>query len=159
MFINQANQIDKYTNHINEFSKTSASELEKGQGVFAFEKAKETYRMTEQGSFFMPDATYQKPDGKEEEQTAEHTSHCGKLNILCQLDSYVGGCCCEKHRDDDLLPVDTLKALYNVCNVAHRGCCKREDGCHVVIEEVRCYGHKHDGIAEARCRLDKCAEK
>ena len=67
MFINQANQIDKYTNHINEFSKTSASELEKGQAVFEFEKAKETYRMTEQGSFFMPDATYQKPDGKEEQ--------------------------------------------------------------------------------------------
>ena len=67
MFINQANQIDKYTNHINDFSKMSASELEKGQGIFEFEKAKETYRMTEQGSFFMPDATYQKPDGKEEE--------------------------------------------------------------------------------------------
>ena len=71
MFINQANQIDKYTNHINEFSKSNVSELEKGQGVFAYEKAKETYRMTEQGSFFMPDATYQKPGAKEEETIVE----------------------------------------------------------------------------------------
>ena len=66
MFIHQASKIDKYTNHIAEFEKTTATELEKGQGVFEYAKTKETYRMTEQGSFFMPDATYQKPEGKEE---------------------------------------------------------------------------------------------
>ena len=67
MFIDQAKQIDKYTNHINEFQKSNVSEIEKGQGVFEYAKAQETYRMTEQGSFFMPDATYQKPDKTEEE--------------------------------------------------------------------------------------------
>lgn len=67
MFVHQASKIDKYTNHIAEFEKTTATELQKGQGVFAYEKAKETYRMTEQGSFFMPDATYQKPGKKEDE--------------------------------------------------------------------------------------------
>ena len=37
------------------------------EGIFSYAKMKETYRMTEEGSFFMPDAVYKKPDGKEEE--------------------------------------------------------------------------------------------
>lgn len=67
MFIDQAKQIDKYTSHNIEFGRTSAAEMGKAEGVFAYEKTQESYRMTEQGSFFMPDAVYQKPDGKEEE--------------------------------------------------------------------------------------------
>ena len=67
MFINQTQQIDKYTNHGIEIGKTSATENISAGGVFEYEKAKESYRMTEQGSFYMPDAVYQKPDGKEEE--------------------------------------------------------------------------------------------
>ena len=41
MFIHQASKIDKYTNHIAEFEKTTATELEKGQGVFEYAKTKE----------------------------------------------------------------------------------------------------------------------
>ncbi len=67
MFIDQAKQIDKYTNQNIEFGKTSAAEVGKTGGVFDYQKVQESYRMTEDGSFYMPDAVYQKPDGKEEE--------------------------------------------------------------------------------------------
>ncbi len=67
MFVNQANVIDKYTNHSVEFGKNAATDGDKTQGIFAYEKSQETYRMTEGGSFFMPDAVYQKPETKEEE--------------------------------------------------------------------------------------------
>ena len=71
MFIDQAKQIEKYTSHNIEFGKTSPAEVGSAEGVFAFEKTKESYRMTEQGSFFMPDAVYQKPAGKEEETVVD----------------------------------------------------------------------------------------
>lgn len=71
MFIDQAKQIEKYTSHNIEFGKTSPAEVGNAEGVFAFEKTKESYRMTEQGSFFMPDAVYQKPAGKEEETVVD----------------------------------------------------------------------------------------
>lgn len=71
MFINQTNQMDKYANHNTEFGKAAAAEVEKEQGVFAYAKTNETYHMTEQGSFFMPDATYGKPENKEEETIVE----------------------------------------------------------------------------------------
>ena len=41
------------------------------EGIFSYAKMKETYRMTEEGSFFMPDAVYKKPDGKEEENIVD----------------------------------------------------------------------------------------
>ena len=71
MFIDQTKQIEKYTSHNIEFGKTSPAEVGSAEGVFAFEKTKESYRMTEQGSFFMPDAVYQKPAGKEEETVVD----------------------------------------------------------------------------------------
>lgn len=67
MFINQANLVDKYTNQNMESGKTSAAEIGKTGGVFDYQKTQEAYRMTESGSFFMPEAVYQKPEGKEEE--------------------------------------------------------------------------------------------
>lgn len=66
MFIDQAKQIDNYTNYGVELEKTSSAESTKGQGVMEYAKTREAYYMTEQGSFFMPDAVYQKPDSKEE---------------------------------------------------------------------------------------------
>ena len=71
MFINQAQQIDKYTNHSLEFGKTSAADEVKTGGVFDYAKTAETYRMTEQGNVFMPNAVYQKPEGKEETTVVE----------------------------------------------------------------------------------------
>ena len=67
MFIDQAKQINNYTNYGVEHEKTASMESTKGQGISEYAKTRETYRMTEQGSFFMPDATYQKPDNTEEE--------------------------------------------------------------------------------------------
>ena len=71
MFIDQAKQIDKYTNHSLEFGKTSSAEMAKAEGVFEYAKKQETYRMTEQGSYYMPDAVYQKPSSKEEETVVD----------------------------------------------------------------------------------------
>lgn len=71
MFIDQAKHIDKYTNHNIEFGKHTAAEIGKTGGVFAYQKTQEAYRMTEGGSFYMPDAVYQKPDGQEEETVVD----------------------------------------------------------------------------------------
>ena len=68
MFIDQTKQVEKYTNNAFEMGKAAAPEVGKvGPNVLDFGKTQETYRMTEGGSFFMPDAVYHKPDGKEEE--------------------------------------------------------------------------------------------
>lgn len=68
MFIDQTKQIEKYTNNSFELGKTTAQETGKANvNVLEFGKTQESYRMTEGGSFFMPDAVYQKPEGKEEE--------------------------------------------------------------------------------------------
>ena len=72
MFINQANIKEKFTQTVGlEQTKAGMSGVCEPQSVFDFEKAKETYRMTEGGSFYMPNAVYQKPEGKEEESILE----------------------------------------------------------------------------------------
>lgn len=73
MFVDHTRQIEKYlTNTGMDFAKTQSAEmLPSAQGVFRFGKMHETYRMTDNGSFFMPDAVYQKPECKEEETVVE----------------------------------------------------------------------------------------
>lgn len=72
MFIDQTKQVEKYTNSPIEMGKTVVSESGKAtMNVLEFGKAKETYRMTDGGSFFMPNAVYQKPEGKEEESIVD----------------------------------------------------------------------------------------
>lgn len=72
MFIDYTRQIEKYVNNGLDAGKTTAHAVERTTtGIFNYSKAKETYRMTEGGSFFMPDAVYQKPEGKEEETIVE----------------------------------------------------------------------------------------
>lgn len=67
MFIDQTKQIEKYTNNGLDIGKTVVSETGKSaKGVLEFGKTQETYRMTDGGSFFMPNAVYDKPEGKEE---------------------------------------------------------------------------------------------
>ena len=68
MFINQTKQIEKYANNGLEIGKTSTQEVgQAAANVLDYGKTQESYHMTEGGSFFMPNAVYQKPDGKEEE--------------------------------------------------------------------------------------------
>ena len=68
MFINQANMKEKFTQTVGtEQTRMGTSSVCGPQSVFDFVKTKEAYRMTEGGSFFMPNAVYQKPEGKEEE--------------------------------------------------------------------------------------------
>ncbi len=72
MFINQTNLKGKFAQTVGtEQTKMETSDICSPQSVFDFEKTKETYRMTEGGSFYMPNAVYQKPAGKEEESIVE----------------------------------------------------------------------------------------
>lgn len=71
MFIDHTKQIDKYINSGMELAQKTGPEAVKTNAVLEYSKTKEAYYMTEQGSFFMPDATYQKPDSKEEETVVE----------------------------------------------------------------------------------------
>ncbi len=67
MFIDQTKQIEKYTNNGLDVAKTAVQEIGKtSTNVLDFGKMQETYRMTDGGSFFMPNAVYEKPEGKEE---------------------------------------------------------------------------------------------
>lgn len=75
MFIDQTKQIEKYINSGLDASKTAVQEVGKNPAsVFDFAKTQETYRMTDGGSFFMPNAVYEKPEGKED-------------NVIEQLDT------------------------------------------------------------------------
>jgi len=69
MFIDQTKQVEKYTSNLAlEKGKTVTTDIAKaGDGVLEYGKTKETYHMTENGGFFMPNAVYQKPEGKEDE--------------------------------------------------------------------------------------------
>lgn len=73
MYIDQAKQVDAFTNNTGvELARTSSKEnVTSEKGIFKYGKTSESYRMTEQGSFFMPNAVYQKPDGTEEESVVE----------------------------------------------------------------------------------------
>ena len=60
MFIDQAKIMEKYTQTVgNEQGKVHMPNDCEPQSVFDFGKLKESYRMTEGGSFFMPNAVYQ----------------------------------------------------------------------------------------------------
>lgn len=55
-----------------DMGKTSATAgVKEGTSVLDYGKMQETYRMTEGGSFYMPNAVYQKPEGKEEESVVD----------------------------------------------------------------------------------------
>ena len=70
MFVDHTKQIEKYT--ATNIAKASEMEaLNAGNGIFDFAKLQETYRMTEDGNIYMPDAVYQKPDAQEEKSVLE----------------------------------------------------------------------------------------
>lgn len=73
MFVDHAKQLDKYiANAGKDMGKVSSADMTgAGKSVLDYGKMQETYRMTEGGSFFMPNAVYQKPEGKEEESIVE----------------------------------------------------------------------------------------
>ena len=69
MFIEQTKQMDGYTaaSSLEKGKMTAADKVLEGTSILDFGKMQETYRMTEGGSFYMPNAIYQKPEAKEEE--------------------------------------------------------------------------------------------
>ena len=69
MFIEQTKQIEGYTaaSSLEKGKMTPADKVQQGTSVLDYGKMQETYRMTEGGSFYMPNAVYQKPEVKEEE--------------------------------------------------------------------------------------------
>ena len=73
MFIDQAKQIESYkVNAGLDTGKVSPADTVKaGKSVLDYGKMQETYRMTEGGSFFMPNAVYQKPEAQEEESVVD----------------------------------------------------------------------------------------
>ncbi len=72
MFIDQTKIHEKYTQTVGaEQGRINVPGECEPQSVFDFGKAKESYRVTEDGGFFMPNAVYQKPEGKEEETIVE----------------------------------------------------------------------------------------
>lgn len=73
MFIDQTKQIDGYTaaSSLEKGKLSSADKVLEGNTVLDYGKMQETYRMTDGGSFYMPNAVYQKPEGKEEESVVD----------------------------------------------------------------------------------------
>ena len=72
MFIDQTKIHEKYTQTVgNEHSRVNAPGECEPQSVFDFGKIKESFSKTENGGFFMPNAVYNKPEGKEEESIIE----------------------------------------------------------------------------------------
>ena len=69
MFIDQTKVIDGYTaaSALEKGKMSSADKVLEGNSILDYGKMQETYQMTEGGSFYMPNAVYQKPEGKEEE--------------------------------------------------------------------------------------------
>ena len=72
MFIDQTKITEKYTQTVgNEPGRMNVPGESEPQSVFDFGKIKESFKATENGGFFMPNAVYQKPEGKEEESIVE----------------------------------------------------------------------------------------
>ena len=72
MFIDQTKIMEKYTQTVgNEHGRVNMPGECEPQSVFDFGKVKESFTATENGGFFMPNAVYQKPAGKEEETVIE----------------------------------------------------------------------------------------
>ena len=70
MYISKEKVIEKYlkTNSCQNLNLNGANQANYGMSVSAYGKVQESYRMTEGGSYFMPNAVYTKPE-KEEEKT------------------------------------------------------------------------------------------
>jgi len=72
MYIDQTKINEKYGQTVGaEHSRTIASNAYEPQSVFDFKKVEESYHVSEDGGFYMPDAVYQKPEGKEEQFVLE----------------------------------------------------------------------------------------
>ena len=73
MFIEQTKQIEGYTaaSSLKKGAMSPADKVQEGMSVLNYGKMQETYRMTEGGSFYMPDAVYQKPEANEEESIVD----------------------------------------------------------------------------------------
>lgn len=73
MFIDQTKQVESYTaaSSLEKGKSSPADKIQEGNGILEYGKMQETYRMTEGGSFYMPNAVYQKPEGKEEDSVVE----------------------------------------------------------------------------------------
>ena len=68
MFIDQTKIKETYAQTVGaESSKVSLPDGVKPQSEFDYKKTQESYHMTENGSFFMPNATYGKPENEQEE--------------------------------------------------------------------------------------------
>ena len=73
MFIDQANQVEKYKNVNLDMGRSNTPEVRRTTrcNVLNFSKLQETYKKTEGGNLFTQDPVYQKPEGKEEETVVE----------------------------------------------------------------------------------------
>ena len=73
MLIDQTKQIEGYTaaSSLEKGKISPADKIQDGSSILNYGKMQETYRMTEGGSFYMPNAVYQKPDAKEDESIVE----------------------------------------------------------------------------------------
>ncbi len=73
MFIDQTKQIENYTSasSLDKGRMSPADRVQEGNSIIEYGKMHETYRMAEGGSFYMPNAVYQKPEAKEEESVVE----------------------------------------------------------------------------------------
>ena len=72
MFIDQTKIMEKYTQTVgNAHERVNMPGECEPQSVFDFRKVKESFTATENGGFFMPNAVYQKPAGKEEESVVD----------------------------------------------------------------------------------------
>ena len=69
LFVDPTIMKEKYTQGFPIDACTSSKGIS-AESVFEY-KTSESYRMTKQDSFFMPDAVYQKPDGKDGETIVE----------------------------------------------------------------------------------------
>ena len=115
MFIEQTKQIEGYTaaSSLEKGKMTPADKVQQGTSILDYGKMQETYRMTEGGSFYMPNAVYQKPEAKEEE------------TIVDQLDSQMDMSATNRKNQIDkrykcllknILHFFTCKTLYiNLC--------------------------------------------
>ena len=73
MFIDQANQVEKYKNVNLDMGRSNAPEVRRTTrcNVLNFSKLQENYKKTEGGNLFTQHPVYQKPEGKEEETVVE----------------------------------------------------------------------------------------
>lgn len=71
MYIDNTKQVEKYSNNGFDVTRVLAEAGKQATSVINYAKTQECYYMTKNGSFFMPNPVYQKPDAKEEESVVE----------------------------------------------------------------------------------------